>query len=58
MSEIPWWLTALVFLFIGMALERFIIDRKFIRDMETKWADLRDELQRIEREKDQPRDTP
>jgi uncharacterized membrane protein (DUF106 family) len=27
----PWWLTAIVFFFLGMTVERFIIDRKFIR---------------------------
>lgn len=38
----PWWLTAIIFFFTGMAVERFIIDRKFIRETEARMAELRE----------------
>lgn len=48
----PWWLAAIVFFFVGMAVERFIIDRRFIREWQTRWTELHDEIRRIERDRD------
>jgi len=36
----PWWLAAIVFFTLGVSVERFIIDRKFIRQMTRMTQDL------------------
>jgi len=36
----PWWITAIVFFCVGATVERFILDRRFIRE----WNAKRDEL--------------
>lgn len=43
----PWWLAAIIFFFVGMAVERFIIDRKFIRETEAKMAELHEMTKRL-----------
>jgi uncharacterized membrane protein (DUF106 family) len=49
----PWWLTAIVFFFCGMAVNRFIIDRKFIQRTQKNFKELSElnelKRQRIER---------
>jgi hypothetical protein len=40
----PWWLAAIVFFFTGMAVDRFVIDRTFLRyvkQMHRTLAELR-----------------
>jgi hypothetical protein len=46
----PWWLTAIIFFFLGITVERFIIDRKFIRMTQRGFEEMNElKRQRIEK---------
>jgi hypothetical protein len=54
-TEIPWWITAIVFFCIGATVERYILDRRFIREMRTLHDAARQARILMDVERERPR---